>query len=65
LYALRAVAFFVWATKWERWHDAETLCIGDDIEVTVLAIKGDEVRLGVDAPKSAQVERKETSNKKE
>ncbi len=26
----------------------KTLCIGDDIEVTVLAIKGDEVRLGVE-----------------
>ncbi len=43
----------------------ETLCIGGDIEVTVLAIKGDEVRLGVDTPKSVRVQRKETSNKKE
>jgi carbon storage regulator len=46
-------------------HLGETLCIGDDIEVTVLAIKGDEVRLGVNAPKSVQAQRKETSNKKE
>ena len=43
----------------------ETLCIGDDIEITILAIKGDEVRLGVDAPKSIRVQRKETSGKKE
>lgn len=43
----------------------ETLCIGDDIEITVLAIKGDEVRLGVDAPRSIQVRRKETDNKQE
>lgn len=43
----------------------ETLCIGDDIEITVLAIKGDEVRLGVDAPKSVPVQRKETSDKQE
>ncbi len=43
----------------------EMLCIGDDIEVTVLAIKGDEVRLGVNTPKSVQAQRKETSNKKE
>ena len=43
----------------------ETLCIGDDVEITVLAIKGDEVRLGVDAPKSVRVRRKESSDNKE
>lgn len=40
-------------------HLGETLCIDDDVEITVLAIRGDEVRLGVDAPKSVQVGRKE------
>jgi carbon storage regulator len=39
--------------------------MGDDIEVTVLAIKGDEVRLGVNAPKSVRVQRKEISDNKE
>ena len=42
----------------------ETLYIGDDIEITILAIKDDEVRLGIDAPKSVSIRRKETSGKK-
>ena len=41
----------------------QIVCVGNDIEITVLAIKGDEVRLGIDAPKSAPVERKETVNR--
>ena len=41
----------------------QTLCIGKDIEVTVLAIQGNEVRLGVYAPKSTAVTRKETNDK--
>ncbi len=42
----------------------ETLYIGDDIEITILAIKDDEVRLGINAPNSITIERKETHNKK-
>lgn len=37
----------------------ETLMIGDDVTVTVLGIKGNQVRIGVDAPKSVDVHRKE------
>lgn len=44
-------------------HLGETLCVGDDIEITILAIRGDEVRLGVDAPKSVPINRKETDDK--
>jgi carbon storage regulator len=33
--------------------------IGDDIEVSVLAIMGEKVRLGIDAPRSVPVFRKE------
>ena len=37
----------------------ETVRIGDDIEVSVLAIKGNQVRLGVNAPRTVAVHREE------
>ena len=37
----------------------QTLVIGDHIEITVLDIQGDQIRLGIDAPKSIKVYRKE------
>lgn len=37
----------------------ETIMIGDDIEVTVVDIRGDKVRLGINAPKHVAVHRKE------
>ena len=37
----------------------ETLMVGDDITVTVLGVKGNQVRLGVDAPKDVKVHREE------
>ena len=37
----------------------ETIKIGDDIEITVVDIRGDKVRLGINAPKSVSVHRKE------
>lgn len=38
---------------------AETLIIGDDVTVTVLGIKGHQVRLGINAPKEVSVHREE------
>lgn len=37
----------------------ETIMIGDDIEVTVVDIRGDKVRLGTNAPRNVSVHRKE------
>ncbi len=37
----------------------ETIIIGDNIEVTVVDIRGDKVRLGITAPKDISVHRKE------
>ncbi|QIZ65899.1 carbon storage regulator CsrA [Geobacillus subterraneus] len=37
----------------------EAIQIGDDIEITVLAISGDQVKLGINAPKHVEIHRKE------
>lgn len=37
----------------------ETLMIGDDVTVTVLGIKGNQVRIGVNAPREVAVHREE------
>jgi carbon storage regulator len=37
----------------------ESLMIGDDVNVTVLGIKGNQVRIGVSAPKEIAVHREE------
>ena len=37
----------------------ETLMIGDDVAVTVLGVKGNQVRIGVKAPKDVTVHREE------
>ena len=37
----------------------ETLMIGDEVTVTVLGVKGNQVRIGVNAPKDVAVHREE------
>ncbi len=40
-------------------HKDESIIIGGNIEVTVVHIQGDKVRLGITAPKDVRVDRKE------
>jgi len=37
----------------------ETIMIGDEVQITVVDIRGDKVRLGITAPRQVQVHRKE------
>jgi carbon storage regulator len=37
----------------------QAIVIGEDVEVSVLAVVGDKVRIGIDAPRSVPVYRKE------
>lgn len=37
----------------------ETVMIGDDVTVTILGVKGNQVRVGINAPKSVAVHREE------
>ena len=41
----------------------ETLIIGDDVRIKVLGVKGNQVRLGIDAPESTSVHREEVYNR--
>ena len=37
----------------------ESIIIGDDIEITIVDVRGDKVRLGINAPRCISVHRKE------
>lgn len=43
----------------------ESLVIGDDVTVTVLGVKGNQVRIGVDAPRDVSVHREELAQKRD
>ncbi|MCR5798275.1 carbon storage regulator CsrA [Eubacterium xylanophilum] len=37
----------------------ESIIINDNIEITILDVKGDQIKIGIDAPKSVPIYRKE------
>ncbi|MFJ5623482.1 carbon storage regulator CsrA [Peribacillus loiseleuriae] len=37
----------------------ESIMIGNDIEITVLAVEGEQIKLGINAPKQVEIHRKE------
>jgi carbon storage regulator len=37
----------------------ESIMIGDDVEITIVDVRGDKVRLGITAPKNVSVHRRE------
>lgn len=41
----------------------ETMMVGDDVTVTVLGVKGNQVRIGVNAPRDVSVHREEIYNR--
>lgn len=42
-------------------REAQSIVIGGDIVITVVSVRGDHVRLGIDAPRSVTVHRQEVA----
>ena len=45
-------------------HCGEQIVIAEDIVVTVVAVEGNKVRIGIEAPKSIRVDRKEVHDRR-
>lgn len=43
----------------------ETICIGPNVRMTVLEVKGSQVRIGIEAPPSITVDREEVYERKQ
>ena len=39
--------------------EGESIMVGSDIEITVLEVKGEQIKIGISAPKSVPIYRKE------
>ncbi len=37
----------------------ESIKIGDDIEITILSVSGEQIKIGIDAPRNVEIHRKE------
>lgn len=46
-------------------HPGERIMIGEDIVITIVDIRGDKVRIGIEAPVEVQVDREEIRERKE
>jgi len=44
-------------------REGESMLIGDEVTITVLRVKGNQVRLGVNAPKNVSVQREEIAER--
>lgn len=42
---------------------SETVMIGDDVTITILGVNGNQVRVGIDAPRDVEVHREEIYNR--
>lgn len=42
----------------------ESICIGDDIKISILDVRGNQVRIGLEAPRNISVDREEIRNRK-
>lgn len=40
-------------------RNGESVCIGDDIKITIVDLRNGKVRIGIDAPKAVKVHREE------
>jgi len=43
----------------------QTICIGDNVMVTVVSIQGNKIRLGIEAPRDMEADRHEVREQKE
>ena len=46
-------------------HPGEVVCIGEDVTFEVLDVRGNQVRLGIKAPKEMRVDREEIRRRKD
>ena len=46
-------------------RQGESIIVGDNVRITVISVKGNQVRIGVEAPRSVSVQRQEIASKKD
>ncbi len=46
-------------------RQGESIIVGDNVRITVISVKGNQVRIGVEAPRSVSVQRQEIVGKKD